>query len=127
MDETRRENITQILVDHFSPREEGWMWMALEFDGRDEGLLNQIEGEFTEIGPEGRHHFVHALAEVAPDDVLFLLCRAEGVPREFDREFWRDARDAFAGSSVNIVDMVVFNGEHTYSMRDEDAGRYAAA
>jgi hypothetical protein len=124
MDDTRRSTLTRILCDHFKAREEGWMWIAFEYDDRDDGVVNQFEGEFVEIGHAGAHNLIHIIELADPDDVLVFLCRAEGKPREFDREFWRLVRDTFDGSSITIVDMVVFNGDGTYSMRDEDAGRY---
>ena len=41
-----------------------------------------------------------------------------------DREFWRLARDHIDPSPS---DLVVFNGDTSYSMRAEDSGRYAVA
>jgi len=37
-----------ILHEHFNPDEEGWLWLALYKDGRDGGVVNQVEGHYED-------------------------------------------------------------------------------
>jgi hypothetical protein len=118
MTTSRTGDLLAILQEHFNPAEEGWLWVALYPDDSDGGLLNQIEGDYEEPGPTARA-LAHILNEVKPDQAFLALCRFDGRPRERDRELWRDLRGLVVGD--RLVDLVVFNREQTWSMRDEDA------
>ena len=103
------------------------MWMVVDDRETESGVVNQIEGEFADVGVEGMRNLIDIVEQVHPDDVLFILCRREGVPREFDREFWRLARATFDGSDINLVDLIVFNRDRIHSMRAEDTSSHAVA
>jgi hypothetical protein len=118
MTTSRNEDLLAILQEQFNPREEGWLWVALFADDRDGGVVSQIEGEYEEPR-ETAHALGHIINKVGPDHAYLALCRHEGRPREVDRELWRELRSLVAGD--RLVDMVVFNEEHAWSMRAEDA------
>lgn len=118
---THHANIQQllgILHDHFTSKEEGWLWFATFTDDAEGGVVQEIEGEYEDID-----RTTDTLASIANSDLIdrtwLALCRAEGRPTESDREFWRALRGKVAGGS--LVDMVVFNHSDVWSMREEDA------
>jgi hypothetical protein len=103
---SRTEKLLAILQEHFNPREEGWLWVALYADDREGGVVNQIEGEYEE--PMATAHALGRIFdEIAPDHAYLALCRHEGRPREADRALWRELRRLVAGD--RLLDMVVFN------------------
>jgi hypothetical protein len=118
MTSSRSDALLTILQEHFNPREEGWLWLALYADDREGGVLSQIEGEYGEPTAIAQA-LGHILNEVAPDHAYLALCRWEGRPREIDRELWRELRGLVAPD--RLIDMVVFNRQHAWSMRAEDA------
>ena len=117
MTDRRIDTLMKILQQHFNPREEGWLWIALYADGRDGGVLNQIEGECTDI-PATAHALTTIITGGDPDRVYLALCRWDGRPRESDRELWRmlDAQI----SSDKLADMIVFNDSQRWSMRADN-------
>lgn len=112
------DELLDILQTHFSPREEGWLWLALYQEGRDGGVVNQIEGDYMDAVATARG-LAHIINGVGADRTFLALCRHEGRPREVDRELWRDLRRLVSGDS--LIDMVVFNRREAWSMRAEDA------
>jgi hypothetical protein len=115
---SRTEELLAMLQEHFNPREEGWLWVALYADDREGGVLSQIEGEYEE--PRATAHALgRIINEVGPDHAYLALCRHEGRPKEADRELWRELRRLVAGD--RLLDMVVFNQRRGWSMRAEDA------
>jgi hypothetical protein len=112
------EELLAILQQHFNPREEGWVWLALYADGREGGLVNQIEGEYDEPAQAARA-LSRIINEAGADRADLALCRHDGRPREVDRELWRELRRLVARE--RLLDMAVFNRRHAWSMRAEDA------
>lgn len=112
------EELLTILQTHFSPREEGWVWLALYTDDMPGGVVSQIEGEYEDPGVAA-HALGRIINEVEPDRAYIALCRAEGRPRESDRELWRDLRVLV--DRETLTDMVVFSDREAWSMRAEDA------
>src|SRR5436305_13709332 len=43
-----------ILQQHFNPREEGWLWLAMYADAREGGVVSQIEGEYDDAPATAR-------------------------------------------------------------------------
>ena len=118
MTTARTDELLTILQAHFNPREEGWLWVAMYADDSDGGLVNQIEGEYDDPRETARA-LGRILNEVRPDHAYLALCRREGRPREADRELWRELRALV--DPDRLIDVVVFNRRHTWSMRAEDA------
>lgn len=113
------ESLLTVLQDHFSRREEGWVWLATFAEGR--GVVNQVEGAFDEPveAAEALAFIVNGLTETLRDlRVHIALCRAEGRPTEADRRMWRELRHRI--SPDVLIDMVIFNRDRLWSMRDED-------
>jgi hypothetical protein len=110
--------LLEILQRCFNPLEDGWIWYAFYVDDRAGGVVSQIEGDYGD--PElTADSLAKIAAEVRPDRVFLALCRREGRPTEDDRRLWRHLRQQI--DPAMLRDMVVFNGERTWSMRAEDA------
>ena len=118
MTSARNAELLEILQQHFNPREDGWIWLALYVDGRDGGLVNQIEGEYEDVD-ESAAGLAHIINADLADEAHLALCRPEGRPTERDRELWRAVRARTTPS--RLTDMVVFNRTQLWSMRAEDA------
>ena len=122
MTTSRTDELLAILQEHFKPREEGWLWVATFRDGDDNGVVQEITGDYGDAAA-----MANALGRIVNgvisscgiDRVYLALCRSEGRPTESDRELWRDLRGRIAGDV--LVDMVVFNQREAWSMRAEDA------
>jgi hypothetical protein len=112
------EKLLAILQDHFTSREDGWIWHATYIDGSEHGVVNQIEGAYDEP-----IEFAGALSEIINGLDSFrsylALCRPEGRPTEADRTLWRELRRL--ANPDALVDLVVFNADDVWSMREEDA------
>jgi hypothetical protein len=77
MTTSRSEVVLDILQEHFNPREEGWLWVALYADDRDGGVVSQIEGEYDE--PTATAQALGRIINgVGPDHAYLALCRQEG-------------------------------------------------
>jgi hypothetical protein len=115
---SRTDELLRILQEHFNPREEGWLWIALSMNGAEGGVVNQVEGPYDDAAGAARA-LAMIVNETGADRAYVALCRQEGRPTERDREMWRRLRAA-ANADV-LVDMVVFNDTDAWSMREEDA------
>lgn len=116
MKTSRTDELLAILQEHFNPREEGWLWLAMFRDGDEKGLLNQIEGAYEDPVLTAR-----ALARIINEcgvQSYLALCRWDGRPTEADREMWRYLRRQI--SPDLLLDLVAFNDKAAWSMRDED-------
>jgi len=107
-----------ILHEHFNPDEEGWLWLALYKDGRDGGVVNQVEGHYEDPAGTARGMAL-IINQVCADHAYVALCRRDGRPTEADRELWRQLSRQV--SSEVLTDMVVFDAVRAWSMRAEDA------
>jgi hypothetical protein len=111
------EKLLPILQEFYKPRESGWLWVAFYRDGDEAGIVEEITGDY------GEPSFAEPLAElingVTPDRAWLALCRPDGRPHESDREFWRRLRELV--DAHRLVDMVIFNRQSIWSMRDEDS------
>jgi hypothetical protein len=126
MENMRLTGILEILRDCYKPREHGWMWMLAQPPGADHGVMQEITGE--RIDNESIVGFVVDLAPRLGDvEMLVAVCRRDGRPTEADRELWRALRDHLDGTDARLIDMVVFNGDGLWSMREEDARSNAVA
>jgi hypothetical protein len=112
------DDLLAILQRFFNPREEGWLWLATYVDGRDGGVVNQIEGAYDDAAESARG-LARVINDRRIDRAYVALCRGEGRPTEADRELWRELRRLVSAES--LVDMVVFNRREAWSMRAEDA------
>jgi hypothetical protein len=112
------EKLLPILQDCYKPRESGWLWVAFYREGDENGIVEEITGEYGDPDLMSA-----ALAEiingVTPDRAWLALCRPDGCPREADRAFWRRLRDLV--EAERLVDMVIFNRQSVWSMREEDS------
>jgi len=118
------ESLLAILQDHFRPREDGWLWIAFFDDGDDRGVVEQIEGSMS-AEPGAAQGLATVINGVSIDRVFLALCRTAGRPQEADRELWRFLRSEV--DTEKLVDLVVFNGHETWSMRGEDLTAQRAA
>jgi hypothetical protein len=118
MPTARTDELLAVLQSSFSPREEGWLWLAAYVEDREGGVVSQFEGAYEDAAATARGlgEIIHGCGA---DRAYVALCRHEGRPTEADREMWRDLRGLVSRES--LVDMVVFNQRETWSMRVEDA------
>ncbi|MDQ1688937.1 MAG: hypothetical protein QOK42_1912 [Frankiaceae bacterium] len=116
-------DLLAILQEHYKPREEGWLWVALLRDGEEGGVLLEIARDGTDLR-QLVPQLVQIVGECGVERCLFALCRGEGRPTEADREVWRKLRHEMADG---LLDLVVFNDQRLWSMRREDADAAAAA
>lgn len=121
---TKPEQLLPILQECFSPREEGWMWHATYVPGTEQGVVNEIEGRYDDPVETARA-LAHIIIELEGTRSYLALCRAEGRPRESDRDLWRELRRLAGPESLD--DLVIFNAETSWSMRAEDAAAQGAA
>lgn len=120
----RTDQLLTILQECFNPREDGWLWLASYVDDQEGGVVAQFEGAYEHPAATGRG-LARIVTDSAADRCYVALCRREGRPRESDREMWRLLRDRTDANQ--LIDMVVFNRETAWSMREEDATAAAAA
>jgi hypothetical protein len=123
MTRSRAEDLLGILQEHFNPREEGWMWLAT-YPESGTGVVEQFEGPYDDP-PATAHGLGHTINERGADLAFLALCRQEGRPTEADRALWRNLR--VLASPEKLVDLVVFNKHHAWSMRREDVDAARAA
>lgn len=116
MTTSRTDDLLAILQDHYNRREEGWLWLATFFEDDEQGVVNQFEGAYSDPiqSAQGLAHVINELGARA----FLALCRVDGRPREIDRELWRELRSQ--ASPDLLIDMVVFDKDHAWSMRAED-------
>jgi hypothetical protein len=116
MTRSRTDDLLEILQEHYNRDEEGWLWMASFFEADEKGILNEFAGAYSDPvqSARGLAHIINALGAQA----FLALCRVDGRPREIDRELWRELRSQ--ASPDLLVDMVVFDKDHAWSMRAED-------
>lgn len=122
MTNARIDQLLTILQDHFDPREEGWLWLALFREDDGEGVVNEFTGEYADVEATGRalSLVINGLVERCEVERAYLaLCRYDGRPREADRELWRILRHEVPADV--LLDLVVFNRDSAWSMRAEDA------
>jgi hypothetical protein len=123
MTTSRQDELLGILQEHLNPREEGWLWIALYADGRDGGVVNQIEGHYEDALATARG-VAAVINEIGPDKAYIALCRSDGRPTEEDRALWRELRDGVPADV--LVDLAVFSEIRAWSMRKEDAAARSA-
>jgi hypothetical protein len=117
MTTSRTDDLLAILQGHFKPRENGWLWLATDFDGDERGIVHEITGAYED--PVAAAYGVGRIVDACtPDHAYIALCRSEGRPTESDREMWRVLRGLV--SAETLTDMVVFNRRQAWSMRAED-------
>jgi hypothetical protein len=117
MTDKERRSLLSILQEYFHPREEGWVWLAPHGD-RAGGVISQVEGAYDD--PDvAASAFVRILRECEAEGGFLAICRWDGRPTESDRELWRMIRAQVPVEQLG--DMVVFNDQQTWSMREEDA------
>ena len=117
MTTSRTDELLTILQEHFNPEEEGWLWLAV-FRDDEPGLLNQIEGNYTDP-TLAAHALARIIGECNDHHAFIAICRWDGRPTETDREMWRDLRPMVPVD--RLIDMVIFNRRESWSMRAEDA------
>lgn len=117
MTRSRAEELLGILQEHFNPREEGWLWLAVYAESGGAGVVQQFEGAYDD--PPGTARGLGRIINECGDLAYLALCRQEARPTEADRALWRDLRGL--ASPEKLVDLVVFNEQHAWSMRREDA------
>src|SRR3954454_8683503 len=115
---SRDDELLSILQKFFNPREEGWLWLASYVGDDPRGVVSQVEGAYEDVEVTGRS-LARIINEVGADRYWLALCRREGCPTESDREVWRLVRDLVSADA--LTDMVVFNRDRAWSMREEDA------
>jgi hypothetical protein len=124
MARSRTEKLLGILQEHFNPREEGWLWLAAYPDSGGHGVVEQFEGPYDDP-PATARGLGRIINESGADLAYLALCRQEARPTEADRALWRDLR--VLASPEKLIDLVVFNEHHTWSMRREDSEAARAA
>src|SRR3954453_558786 len=115
---SRDDELLSILQKFFNPREEGWLWLASYVGDDPRGVVSQVEGAYEDVEVTGRS-LARIINEVGADRYWLALCRREGCPTESDREVWRLVRDLVSADA--LTDMVMFNRDRAWSMREEDA------
>jgi hypothetical protein len=126
MERNRTSELLGILQQHYNPREEGWMWVAVRPPYAERGALNQVEGEPLDPVTMVRS-WSEILSSLGPVEVFIAICRRGGRPHEADRHFWRGMRNRFDGTETVLIDLVAFNHDEAWSMREEDAQSNAVA
>jgi hypothetical protein len=116
MTRSRTDELLSILQDHYNRHEEGWLWLAAFFGDDEKGILNEFTGAYSDPvqTAQGLAQVINGLGAQA----YLALCRVEGRPRESDRELWRELRSQ--ASPELLIDLVVFDKDHVWSMRAED-------
>jgi hypothetical protein len=117
------DSLLSILQEHFNPREDGWLWIALYEDGHHGGVVQQIDGEYEGAIETGRS-LAYIINGCGAPHAFLALCRGDARPTEGDRELWRELRSLL--DPRMLTDLVVFNRRKTWSMRAEDAAAVAA-
>lgn len=118
MTTSRTAELLRTLQQHFDPRDDGSLWVALYVDGDDGGIVNQVAGPYEDAVAAARA-LAMIVNETGADHAYVALCRPDGRPTDQDRELWRRLREQT--SPEVLIDLAVFNATGALSMREEDA------
>ena len=114
----RIDNLLSTLQQFFNPREEGWVWVALERDDLDRGVVSQIEGAYDDPSDAARG-LTNVIEASEADRAYVAICRWDGRPTEDDRAVLSELDRTF--SADRLIDMVAFNDVQRWSMRADSA------
>jgi len=113
----RIDDLLDTLQRFFNPSEEGWVWVALERDDVEGGIVSQVEGAYDDPRTAARG-LANVIEASEADRAYVAICRWDGRPTEDDRAVWRELARTF--SEENLIDMVAFNDLQRWSMRADN-------
>lgn len=110
------DDLLPTLQKCFNPREDGWLWLATYVDGREGGVVAQLEGDYEDPAAAASG-LAHIIRDCGADRAFLALCRRDAQPTENDRELWRTLSRLV--DAERLIDLVVFNRHQARSMRAE--------